>query len=104
MPSKRLPKRAKRVKPSDKRKAKSSTSRSRKSATARTKSQPVAARRAVLVCSVASAPECKECGQYPATVRVTSTGMATEPTVCTRCHEKLCAREWRGDVWLRQMK
>ena len=40
----------------------------------------------------------------PATIAVDSSGRPTGKPCCQQCHEALCAREWRGDVWTRTMQ
>ena len=66
----------------------------------------MAARPAPLAYSAASATAspCSDCGHRAATVKVNSSGMPTDAHLCLLCYERACAREWRADVWTRQMK
>jgi hypothetical protein len=50
------------------------------------------------------ATECLECGDRPPTVKVNFNGLPCPPVLCERCHEKLLARSWRADIWLRTME
>lgn len=67
----------------------------------------MAAEPSPLVCCVVSATAsnpCVECDDRPACVKVDANGVACVPQYCDRCHEKLCARGWRSDVWRRTMQ
>jgi len=80
----------------------SSTSRSKRSPQRRQKAGEDATRKPSTESvrgNPAASSTCVECGLRKATVRVTSSGMPCDPTLCERCHEVQCSREWRMYEW-----